>query len=161
MKHFIRQSYIFISNGDEAVRFLLGILMFHFATTLYYHVSLLPAEAGLSSSFLLCRRPSGQFLSPSFSHNIASHLLTETAGSLKAMKSMTNPVHNFYILVINWHPPERYYEVNGLSEAGTIRPFHTWGTMTLICRAAWQCLGNMGRQTRSAPCGEGRWDLWC
>ena len=101
MEHFIRQSYIFISNGDEAVRFLLGILMLHFATTLYYHVSLLPAEAGLSSSFLLCRRPSRQFLSPSFSHKIASHLLTETAGSLKAMKSMTNTVHNFYILVIN------------------------------------------------------------
>ena len=79
--------------------------MFHFATTLYYHASLLPAGAGLACFFLLCRSPSRQLLSPSFNHKITCHMLKETAGSLKAMKSMTNPAHNFYILVITWHPP--------------------------------------------------------
>lgn len=55
MEHFIRQSYIFISDGDEALRFLLGVLMFHFASLLYYRANRLPAGAGLSRSFLLCR----------------------------------------------------------------------------------------------------------
>lgn len=85
VEYFIRQSYIFISNGDEAVRFLLGVLMFHFSTTLYYHASLLPAGAGLACFFLLCRSASRQFLSPSFSHKITCHMLKETAGSLKSM----------------------------------------------------------------------------
>lgn len=100
LEHFIRQSHIFISDGDEALRFLWGVLMFHFATILYYCASLLPAGAGLARSFLLCRTPSRHFLSPCFSHKITSHLLKETAGPLKAMKSMTNLAHNFYVLVI-------------------------------------------------------------
>lgn len=99
MEHFIKQSYIFISDGDEALRFLWGVLMFHFATRLYYHTSLLPAGAALPI-FSSVQKHSRHFLSPSFSHKITSHLLKETAGPLKAMKSMTNPAHNFYILVI-------------------------------------------------------------
>jgi hypothetical protein len=54
MEHFIRQSYIFISDGDEALKLLWGVLMFHFATRLYYHTNLLPAGAGFAHSFLLC-----------------------------------------------------------------------------------------------------------
>lgn len=55
MDHFIRQSYIFISDGDEALRLLWGVLMFHFATRLYYHASLFPAGAGHAYSLSLCR----------------------------------------------------------------------------------------------------------
>lgn len=83
MEHFIRQSYIFISDDDQALRLLLGVLMFHFATILYYHASLLPAGTGFACSFLLCTRPSGQFLSLSFSRKIISHLLKETARIIK------------------------------------------------------------------------------
>lgn len=100
MEHFIRQSYIFISNGDEALRFLLDVLLFHFATILYYHASLLPAGAGLACFFLLCRRTFRQCVSLHFSHKITSNLLEETAGLLKAMKSMTTPAYSFYIFVI-------------------------------------------------------------
>lgn len=83
MEHFIRQSYIFISDDDQALRLLLGVLMFHFATILYYHAGLLPDGTGFACSFLLCTRPSRQFLSLSFSHKIISHLLKETARIIK------------------------------------------------------------------------------
>lgn len=63
MDHFIRQSYIFISDGDEALRLLWGVLMFHFATRLYYHASRLPAGAGHVYSFL-CAETFQHFLSP-------------------------------------------------------------------------------------------------
>lgn len=48
VEHFIGQSYIFISTGDEALRFLLGVLMFHFAT--YFIVT--PAYCLLGQTLL-------------------------------------------------------------------------------------------------------------
>lgn len=64
---------------------------------------------------------------------------------------MTNPAHNFYVLVITWHPPECYHEVNGLSEAGTIKQSHS-GCLALGVRhgLGWNCLGNRRRQLLSA-----------
>ena len=99
MEHFIRQSYIFISDDDQALRLLLGVLMFHFATILY-HASLLPAGAGFACSFLLCTSPSRQFLSLSFNHKITPICLRKQLGLLKAMKSMTNLAYNFYVPLI-------------------------------------------------------------
>lgn len=160
VEHFIRQSYIFISDDDQALRLLLGILMVHFATILYYHASLLPAGTGFACSFLLCTRPSRQFLSLSFSHKITSHLLKETAGSLKAMKSMTNLAHNFYVLVISWCPPECYHEVNGLSEAVAIRQLYS-GQLALGLRSWQKVLREYEEAAMSTICGRGGWELQC
>jgi hypothetical protein len=52
---------------------------------------------------------------------------------LKAMKSMTAPAHNFYVLVVTQCPPECYPEVNGLGEAGVIRQLYS-GHLALALR---------------------------
>lgn len=48
VEHFIGPPYIFISIGDEALRFLVGVLMFHFAT--YFIVT--PAYCRLGQALI-------------------------------------------------------------------------------------------------------------